>query len=177
MDEIRLVKPTMAYAEQILAVRQEILDTDTGEDAFAGCSSLQNHVTAESWLDHLRRFENPETVPAGYVPSSTYLAVRVADDRLVGIIDLRHHIDHPILSVWGGHIGYSVRPSERRRGYAKEMLRLNLENCRARGLEKVLITCIHGNIASEKTILANGGVFENEVTVDGEIIRRYWITL
>ena len=111
------------------------------------------------------------------MPSDTYLAVRVSDNRIVGIIDLRHHIDHPILGVWGGHIGYSVRPSERRKGYAKEMLRLNLQNCRALGLTRVMVTCNRENPASEKTILANGGVFEKEVQVNGGWIRRYWITL
>lgn len=176
MDEIRLLTPTMAYAEQIMATRREIFEVD-GEDGFDGCSGLQNYETAESWLEHLRRFESAETIPAGYVPSSTYLAVRVSDDRLVGIIDLRHHIDHPILGVWGGHIGYSVRPSERGHGYAKEMLRLNLKNCRARGMDKVLITCTPNNPASEKTILANGGIFEKEILIDGYPIRRFWITL
>ena len=103
--------------------------------------------------------------------------MRVSDNRVVGIIDLRHHIDHPILRLWGGHIGYTVRPSERGKGYAKEMLRLNLENCRARGLEKVMITCSPGNPASEKTIVANGGVFEKDIDVEGETVRRYWIAL
>ena len=177
MDEIRLLPPSMTYAEQIMAMRQEILNTDKGEDAFAGCGSLQDSETAESWLAQLRLFESTETLPPGRVPSSTYLAVRVSDDRLVGIIDLRHHIDHPILSTWGGHTGYSVRPSERGHRYAKEMLRLNLINCRARGISKVLVTCNRGNIASEKSITANGGVFDGEVIVENEIIRRYWITL
>ncbi len=177
MDEIRLIKPSLHYAEQIMAMRSEILNTDSGEDAFAGCGSLRECETAEQWLDHLQRLENPDTVPEGYVPSSSFIAVRMADDRVIGIIDLRHHIDHPILSTWGGHMGYTIRPSERGHGYAKEMLRLNLENCRARGMEKVLITCSRENTASEKTILANGGIFENEVFVDGDMIRRFWITL
>ena len=176
MDELRLIKPSMAYAEQIMAMRREIFEAD-GSGGFDGCSSLQNYDTAESWLKHLTQFEDPDTVSAGYVPSTTYLAVRTEDDRVVGIIDLRHHIDHPILSVWGGHIGYSVRPSARGHGYAKEMLRLNLKNCRARGIQKVLITCHRGNTASEKTILANGGVFDGEVTVSDGIVRRYLISL
>ena len=176
MDKLYLIKPTMAYAEQIMDIRREIFETD-GENGFDGCSSLQNYGTAEGWLDHLARFEDPATVPAGYVPSTTYLAVRAEDDRVVGIIDLRHHIDHPILSVWGGHIGYSVRPADRGHGYAKEMLRLNLENCRARGMKKVLITCHRGNIASEKTILANGGIFDGEVSLEDGTVHRFWITL
>ena len=177
MNNIRLLTPSMHYAEQIMAMRQEIFETDTGEDAFAGCGDLRRCDTAEEWLELLHRLESPETVPEGYVSSNAYLAVRISDDRLVGIIDLRHHIDHPVLGTWGGHMGYTVRPSERGHGYATEMLRLNLENCRARDIKKVLITCSRHNIASEKTITANGGIFENEISVDGDTIRRFWITL
>jgi len=70
-----------------------------------------------------------------------------------------------------------VRPHERGKGYAKEMLRLNLENCRRRGLDKVMVTCTRDNPASERTILGCGGVFEKEVLVDDEWIKRYWITI
>ena len=74
-------------------------------------------------------------------------------------------------------MGYSVRPSERGKGYGREMLRLNLINCKRLGLKKVLVTCYSWNTASERIILANGGVFENEMLVDGEYIKRHWITL
>ena len=99
------------------------------------------------------------------------------DNKIIGIIDLRHHINHPILGTWGGHCGYSVRPSERGKGYAKEMLRLNAHNAQKLGIPKLLITCDVKNIAGEKTIPANGGVFEKTIDVDGCIMKRCWISL
>ena len=172
--EIRLIRPSMQYAQEISSFRKEVLAAGD-EDGFAGCSWLEDYESVQEWLDFLEMLEHhPEQ--SGHVPSSTFLAVRQADQRLVGIIDLRHHIDHPVLSTWGGHIGYTVRPGERRKGYATQMLRLDLRECEKRGIGRVLITCRPQNVASERAIQANGGVFEKEIQVDGEPIRRYWIT-
>lgn len=176
MDELILVEPESCWREEIEEVRQEILDS-ADADKFAGCSGLNHAESAEAWITDIRAYESETTCPPGKVPSTVRLAVRKRDKKVVGIIDLRHSINHPVLGLWGGHIGYSVRPGERRKGYAKEMLRLMLEEAGKRGFEKVMITCSTDNTASERTILANGGVYEKTVSVEDEQIKRYWITL
>ena len=173
-----MVEVQAKYADEIWSFRQEILEYDAeSEDQFAGCLSLDESKSAEEWITICQLRKNEETCEqtGTTVPSHTYLAVRKGDDKVVGVIDLRHHINHPILGTWGGHCGYSVRPSERRKGYAKEMLRLNIQNAKAMGIEKLLVTCNVNNAASERTILANGGVFEKTIDVDGEKMKRYWI--
>ena len=176
MDEIMLLRPAIEYEKDIVQFCDEIRKVKDS-DAFAGCGNLRRSSNVQEWLDDLALREDEATCPPGRVPSTTYLAVRRCDHRVVGIIMLRHPNDHPTILGSGGHIGYSVRPSERRKGYATEMLKLVLEECRHRNMARVLVTCYKENIPSEKTILANGGVFENEIEDDGEILKRYWITL
>lgn len=179
MDTLRLVEPNMLYADQIWDFRKEVLEMDAeNEDRFAGCMSLEQSSSAEEWIRISALRKDPATCQETgvEVPSHMFLAVRESDDRVVGVIDLRHHIDHPILGSWGGHCGYSVRPSERGKGYASEMLRLNIRKARELGIEKMLVTCDEKNPASEKTILSNGGVFEKTIEVDGTTIKRYWIS-
>ena len=176
MDEIKLIMPSLEYDEDIFKFRQELIEVND-VDSFAGCGSLRKCTNITEYLSILSKWMSVDTCPDGCVPSNSYIAVRVKDNRIVGIIDLRHHIEHPILGLWGGHIGYTVRPSERGKGIAKEMLRLNLENCRDRKMEKIMITCSSDNPASEKVIVSNGGIFEKQIIVDREHIKRYWIAL
>ncbi len=180
MDSLFLIEATPDYAKQVWQFRQEVLDCDSNSEShFAGCLSLDEATSAEKWIHWCQLRTSAETCKQTGVdvPSTTYFAIRKSDDRLVGIIDLRHHINHPILGTWGGHCGYTVRPSERGNGYAKEMLHLNLNNAKELGIGKILITCHSDNRASEKTILANGGVYEKMIIIDGTEIKRYWITV
>lgn len=178
IDMIQLSEPEMAYAADIWQFRQEILETDADNpNKFAGCGSLGKCASVEEWITLCKLRKSAETCQkAGTsVSSDMYLAVRKADNRIVGMIDLRHHINHPVLGTWGGHCGYTVRPSERRKGYAKEMLRLNIQNAKNLGIDRLLITCDTENIASEKTILANGGVFEKIIMAEDCPMKRFWI--
>lgn len=78
----------------------------------------------------------------------------------------------------GGHIGYGIRPSERRQGYATKLLALALEKAKELGLKSVLVVCDEVNVASEKTILKNGGKPDtNYVEEDGNVVKRFWIHL
>ncbi len=176
MEEIRLVRPALEYGEDIMKFRQEFLEHDPCED-MGGCYELRNCESAGQWVESAERMRSRQTCPEGLVDSDIYLAVRTGDNRIVGVIEFRHHINHPVLGLWGGHIGYCVRPAERRKGYAREMLRQTLALCRDYGVEKVMVTCDEGNIASERTILANGGVYEKTVWSDGlsTYMKRFWI--
>jgi predicted acetyltransferase len=111
------------------------------------------------------------------VPHSTFWLV---DDEheLVGVSNLRHALT-PSLEKEGGNIGYGVRPSKRNIGYASIMLGLTLKKAKARGLDRLLLTCSKGNIASARVILKNGGKFDSEEYIQerNEIVQRYWIDL
>ena len=92
------------------------------------------------------------------------------------MIDIRHRLNDYLLN-FGGHIDYSVRKSERQKGYATEMLALALIECMKLNIKRVLITCDKDNIASAKTIINNGGILENEILEGSGITQRYWINL
>lgn len=175
MEEFLLIRPTGAYATQIAAYRQEFLDAG---DSMDGTGSLRRMEDPEAYIKVCADYEDPKKVPTHLVPATQFLFIRKRDNRLVGTLQVRHRFND-YLEKYGGHIGYSVRPSERRKGYAREMLKAALPFCREIGLDKVLITCIDGNIGSEKTILANGGIYESTVHEPNNNVdlKRFWITL
>ena len=113
-----LIEPSAEYGPQIRAYRQEFLDSGDSMDGTGGLGEFED---PEEWIAFLARHRDPRTVPEGRVPATQYMLVREGDGKIVGMLDIRHHLNG-FLEKYGGHIGYSVAPGERRKGYAAQML-------------------------------------------------------
>ena len=173
MEKIILIKPDLSYADEIIKYKEESLKENPIINGSAGLDRLSS---IEDWLEELKMKSSEDTVPQGLVPSSTYLGIREKDNYIVGMINIRHYLNEYLTQV-GGNIGYSVRKTERNKGYAKQMFKLALEKCKGLKIKKVLITCDEDNIASEKVILSANAKFEDIRSVDGENKKRLWIDL
>ena len=172
---MKLIEPAIEYERQIREYRKEFLDSG---DSMDGTGSLIRIEAPKEWIALSHSFKDPASVPPGKVPATQFMFVREDDRKIVGMIQIRHYFN-PFLEKYGGHIGYSVAPSERQKGYAEQMLKLILPICRELGIGKLLITCISGNEGSRRTILKNGGIYESTVYEpdEGVDLERYWIDL
>ena len=176
MEPLKLILPTLAYGDQIMDYKEEMKAADSSMD---GCGPLRRCETVEEWLADNALYTDPATVPEGKVMSTQFITVRESDNKVVGLLQVRHTLNEHLRN-FGGHIGYSIRPSERRKGYATQQLRQALLWCREElGLDKVMISCTTVNEGSHKTILKCGGVYEGTALEPdtGKTLERYWITL
>lgn len=175
MDEIELVRPMPAHKHDAEEFKQEFYNC--GEHVING-SALLDQMEYDEWFENTRRNSNPETVRANWVVADTFFAIRKNDGRIIGIVNIRHNIDNEFLSKYGGHIGYAVRPSERRRGYATQILKMALAHAKSIGLSRVMLGCYSDNLPSIKTIEKCGGVLtETKPYADGKPMNVYWIVL
>lgn len=172
--KIYLREPGPELCGEIAAYRREMLEAGS---LMGGCGSLGSTEDPAVWLAQVESQRREATCPAPWVPATQFVALSETG-RVLGMIQVRHRFN-AYLERYGGHIGYSVRPSARRQGVAKEMLRQALDHCRKMGLKRVLVTCLEDNEASRRTILANGGVYESTVFEPGKGVRlqRYWVHL
>lgn len=175
MDRLTLVTPTKSHEQAALDYKQE--HADQHEFHLYGSSLFNAADSYDAWLKQLQNNSSPLTVQSDWVVSSTFFAIRESDSRIVGMVDIRHALND-FLRNYGGHIGYGVRPSERNKGYATQILMLALDYCRHLGLENVMLSCNKENVASRKTILKCGGVLERVfLHTDGNYVQVFWITL
>lgn len=173
MEKLKFIRPTKEYEEQAFEYIKEFQDYGS---TINGVGGLKRYIgDYDGWLKKLE--EDRTRIPSKEkVPAETFMLIRENDNKLLGIVNIRLCLND-ILLEHGGHIGYGIRPTERRKGYATYQLYKALEFCDEKGLDKVLVTCDKSNIGSAKTIQNAYGVLENEIIdpTDGEVIQRYWI--
>lgn len=153
--------------------KQSYLDMISEWRSFEEPTSPGRLFAGDSFEEFLEIVERDVTANTDGVNSHLFLLME--NERILWAIQIRHSIDHPRLIEVGGHIGYGIRPSERKKWYATEMLRLALFEAQKLQISRVLITCLDENIPSAKVIENNGGVFERFAERDGKQYRRYWI--
>ncbi len=166
---MRLVKPSLEWKEQ----HENYIEEWGHERIVPSSMELSGFPTYEEYLKALdERIQGK----GQWVPSSHYFLVNDVN-QIVGMIDIRHELNEYLRTI-GGHIGYSIRPSERKKGYASYLLKEALIICKELNIKQNLITCNEDNIGSAKVILNNGGIEEDLfITEEGLLKRRFWIAI
>ena len=166
-----LVSPAVRYEPSYREAMAEFVAEGRAQEL----RSLPQRATFTSFVAELHDYARGRALPAGWVPMSTFWLVDA--DRFVGKLEIRHQLTE-LLHRAGGHVGYSIRPSMRRRGFGTQMLALALPKCREVGLERVLITCDTTNVGSRRIIEANGGQLEDLIPIGAGVEKmRFWIDL
>lgn len=174
---MELVIPSIKYKDSFIqAVKEyQTTDADDRKDIFAlKVEELEKDFPL--YISNLLSESEGKNLPEGYVPQTTYWLID--NGKFIGRVSIRHTLSDFLLKE-GGHIGYDIRPTERNKGYGKNILELVLPKAKQLGIDKVLLTCNETNTASKKIIEANGGVFENALDMgEGKPKKlRYWITV
>lgn len=175
-DEITLIEPTEALRDAYLEFIEEFRAAGEKEQIDGSGWDWDSDGDFAAHVQRLRDYAQGINLPANWVPASSYWLVR--GGRILGVCDIRHRLAESLRD-FGGHIGYSLRPNERNKGYGTEMLRLAMGKARQLGIDRVLVTCDKDNIASARVILKNGGVLDSESYSEkaGRVTQRYWIDL
>ena len=173
MDRINLVRPNRDLEQQAIDYKQEHFES--GENIISGSELWDKTESYSEWLEAVSRNTNKDTVNPSWVVTDTFFAVRENDKKILGIISFRHELNDFLKDF--GHIGYSVRPTERKKGYATEMLKQVLAVAKEIGLSRVQLSCEKENIPSIKTIAKNGGVYERSFEFEGETADIFMIEL
>lgn len=175
MSDLSLVEASKRYEKEAMAYRQDYISH--GEKHINGSSGFIHYDDYDEWLRKIE-FEKHKEPSLHDTPATTYFTIRKEDNKIIGSIQLRHHLTEG-LKKDGGNIGYGICPSERGKGYGTKQLALVLLQARTLQIKKVMISCDKSNRASAKVAINNGGVlsgegFDEESQTVTEI---YWINL
>lgn len=176
MEKFKLVRPTLEYKNQAIEYIQEQYEY---KSPINGVGGLDRHLeNYEGWLEKLEEDRNRQPTEER-VPAETFFLIRENDDKIIGMIDIRLALNEKLRKT-NGHIGYSIRPTERRKGYNKINLYLGLLECQKRGIKEVMLSCNKDNLGSAKTIQSFDAKLEREFYDDEEyhcLEQVYWINV
>jgi len=175
-EKLLFCEASQEFAEEIAAYRQEMLDA---ESSFDGCFSLKRMPDIKEYVEHCTDWANPSREPDEHGAWGTViLCIRESDRRMVGCMQV-HNILTERMTKYTGHVGYSVRPSERKKGYATRMLAKAKDFLASFGFIEINVSCLPGNEGSRRVIMANGGEYIETVFLesDGVNLERYKIDL
>lgn len=169
--QLSLIKPTVALRDEYLSYYKEWVES---KEDMVPWVIKKDPSDFEAMIQFLKDNEEGGNLPEGWVPDSTFWLIN-QDKRILGVVNIRHQLTQDLFNR-GGHIGYGIRPSERRKGFATKLLSLSLEKANELGIKKALVVCDEDNTGSYKTIINNGGVPDFDfIEEDGNIIKRFWI--
>ena len=167
---LKLIRPCEEYREQITRMLDDWFLLEKADEITPIAIARLDYHDFEHYCSELDIRQPRE----GLVPDVTYFCYDEQRDICVGAVNIRLMLNDRLLRV-AGHVGDGICPAERGKGYGTKMVALALAECKKHGIDRVLMVCEKENLASQKTIVRNGGVLENEVEDDGCILQRYWI--
>ena len=158
MERFYLERPSIDRKAEAIEYINEFIENNS---EIHGVGSLHKYLeNYESWLKHLQNMRDIKEIDK-LVPAETFFLIRENDNKIIGMIDIRLALND-FLKKYGGNIGYSIRPTERRKGYNKINLYLALKFCKEKGLSEVLLDCDYDNLGSASSIISLGGKLVKE---------------
>ncbi len=179
MEQFFLERPSNTRKEEIIEYLNEFVEYKSNINGTGSLDKLLEGYSFEEALENCLNMENEDYArKKGKCPGKTFLLIRESDNRIVGTINIRWNLNEAMLR-FGGHIGYGIRPTERRKGYNKINLYLGMLEAKKVGLDKVMLDCDVNNLGSDRTLKALGGKLERtEIDpVDGVLTNVYWFNV
>lgn len=176
MAKFRFERPSLNRKNEIIEYLDEFVEFGSDINGSGSLDKIYEGDTFEEALDRCLKMEDEDYARSiNRCPGKTFLLIREDDNRIVGSINIRWNLNEEMLQ-FGGHIGYGIRPTERRKGYNKINLYMGFIEAKKAGLDKIMVDCDVNNLGSDKTLRALGGSLERtEIDPsDGALTNVYW---